>query len=111
MDTADKADQVPAEKKRGRPSKKQDPTTPQGELRKELAREFRESKKNNRVVDTYYEMRGNKLVHVKKLAGGGARFTFVGSTTEKDLGGRLKEFIASLVKSLDADGKVILRKK
>lgn len=111
MDTPDKADQVAQPKKRGPKPKRQDPTTPQGELRKQLAEEYRERKNTNKVVDTYYEMRGDKLVLIKKLVKGGTRHTFVGSVTDKETGAKLREFISKMVKSLDAEGKVILRKK
>jgi hypothetical protein len=98
MDTVDKADKVSQEttevvqKKRGRPAK-QEPTTPQGELRKMQAEEYRKKKGENKVVEKWYELRGHKVSLCKRVKTGGVYRTYVGSIEDKQNGKQLKEFV------------------
>jgi hypothetical protein len=105
MDTADKADQV--KRGPGRP-KKQDPATPMGDLIAREAKEKRDRSKQNRVVETYYELGSNgKLVLVKKLANGGTRQTFVGSTTDKKQG--RGQDLRAFIEKLNAEGRLKIK--
>ena len=96
MDTVDKADQVQetTTKRRGRPAKAQaaEPTTPQGEMRKKQAQEFHE-KKQNAVVEKWYEIRGHKLSLCKKVKSGAVYRTYVGSTEDKQNGKEIRAFM------------------
>lgn len=95
MDTPDTVDKVAV--KRGRP-KKQDPATPMGEFIAEQAKVSRDKKAESRVVEKYYEMCGNKLSIVKKVAGGTVYKTFIGSTSDKKDGKQVQEFVVKLQK-------------
>jgi hypothetical protein len=105
MDTADKADQV--KRSPGRP-KKADPATPMGEMIAKEAKEKRNKAKENRVVETYYELGSNgKLVLVKRLANGGTRQTFVGSTTDKKQG--KGQDLQAFAKKLQDEGRLRIK--
>jgi hypothetical protein len=103
MDTVDKVEVVAEKKTRGRP-KKQDAATPMGEYIAKQAKVNR-AKRENAVVEKYYELAGTKLSFIKKVASGSVFKTFVGSTTDKKTGAGLKEEI----KRLQADGKLRIK--
>lgn len=104
MDTPDTVEKVATKKKLGRP-KKQDPTTPMGEYIAEQAKKNRESKKANKVVEKYYEIKNSKLVLCKKIASGTVFRTFIGSTEDKKDGKSVQDF----VKKLQAEGRIRVR--
>jgi hypothetical protein len=105
MDTVDKADQVTTTepKKQGRP-KKQDPTTPQGELRQRDAEAFK-ARKENTVVEKWYEVRGHKLTLCKRVKSGTVYRTYVGSLEDKIHGKEIRAF----VEQKKAEGQVKVR--
>lgn len=81
MDKVEKVDSQEVEvKKRGRP-KKQDPATPLGQYRVEQAKEARDKKQKDTIVETYYELvSGNKLRLCKVKKSGSVAYTYVGCT-------------------------------
>ena len=89
MDTVDTVE--PVKKQRGRPKK--DKSTPLGDYIAEQAKTSRESKKNNIVVDKYYELRGYKLSLCKKMKSGTVHKTFIGSSNDKETGEQIRKFI------------------
>ncbi len=102
MDTVDKAEVVVTEKKKpGRP-KRQDPTTPMGDYIAESAKQNRERKSANRVVEKYYELSGKKLSLCKKNVNGSVFKTLVGTTNDPKQGPQLQVF----VKKLQSEGKL-----
>jgi hypothetical protein len=96
MDTVDKVEEVIAVKKRGRPAKKQDPATPMGSYIAEEAKKARAKKSENKVVEKYYELCNGKLSLCKKIASGTVFKTYVGSTSDKKDGEKIKVFIKKL---------------
>jgi hypothetical protein len=91
MDTADKADMV-EEKKTVRKRRTEEPTTPQGELRKKEAEAF-QARKENTVVEKWYEIRGHKLSLCKRVKSGTVYRTYVGSTEDKTHGKEIRAFV------------------
>ena len=102
MDTADTV--APIKKQRGRP-KKVDKATPLGEYIAEQAKEARESKKNNTVVEKYYEYQGTKLSLCKKMKSGTVHKVFVGSTNDKENGAQIRTFI----EKVKAEGRLRMK--
>lgn len=78
----DKVDEVPP-KKRGRPKKEVEVGSPIGEYRSEQAKKERESLGSNPVVETYWVLKGHKLLLIKKKKSGREISTYVGSVKEK----------------------------
>ena len=81
MNTADKVEQVP-KKRRGRPRK--DKSTVMGDYIAQEAKKSRDRKRNNKVVEKYYQMvQGHKLCLCKRVASGSVYTTFIGSNKKK----------------------------
>ena len=103
MDTVDKVAEV---KRPGRPKKQDSPSV----MGQEIARQAKESrsrksKKENQVVNKWYEMRGTKLSLCKEIASGTVFRTLVGTTDDKLHG---KE-VLSFIKKLEGEGRLKVR--
>lgn len=105
MDTVDKV----APKKRGRP-KKEDAPTPIGEYQAQQAKEWRDSRDNNPVVDKYYVLTGYKLRLVKVKKSGRKISEYVGSVEDrKDASAEYKANRIRLlenIKRLEKEGRL-----
>jgi len=111
MSTVDTVEQP--KKKAGRPPKKkiQDRPSVQGEYLEREAKKSRQRKKDNQVIEKWYQItQGHKLCLCKKVATGSVYTTFVGSTKKKiDKNGLPTENflkIKAMVKKLQKEGKL-----
>lgn len=103
----DKVDEVaPAEKKRGRPKKVDNPTAI-GEYQIEQAKQYRESKKEDGVVEKYYELYHGKLILCKKTKTGTVHRSFVGRLNDKNK--ERKQALDAQVKRLQKEGRLRIR--
>ncbi len=94
MGTAEKVNQ---ESKRR--SKKEDAPTPLGTHIAEEAKAARERKVLNPIVETFYEMSGNKLILCKRRKSGTVYKTLIGSTVVNDKASGLEKTSAQNTKA------------
>lgn len=92
-DAVDKAEP----KAKGR-NKLTNQVSPQGAANARWAKEQREAKDKNPVIESWYELRKNKLSLVKKKANGSTYRVFVGSLEDKERGASLKAQVESMQK-------------
>jgi hypothetical protein len=98
MDKVDQVDSV-EKPKRGRPPKaKEDLPTPQGQYRIDDAKNAKDRKEKQYVVEKYYELCGVKLSYCRRVASGTVHKVLVGSTTDKAKRDEIAKFIEKLKK-------------
>lgn len=101
----DKVDEVNP-KKRGRPKKVDQPTA-LGQYQVEQAKQWRESKKEDHIVEKYYELYHGKLLLCKKVKSGTVYKEFVGRVDDKNKA--RKKQLDDQIKRLQAEGRLRIK--
>ena len=94
MDTAAKAEEV-SEKAT---NVKKDMVTPEGAYRVEEAKKVRARRKQNKIVEKWYELRGRKLCLCRKSNIGTVQRLFEGSLDDPKNGDKIRDFVVKLEK-------------
>ena len=100
----DKVDEVNP-KKRGRPKK--DQPTPMGQYQVEQARQYRKLKKEDNIIEKYYELYHGKLLLCKRTKSGTVYREFVGRLNDKNKERRQK--LDAEIKRLQDEGRLRIR--